>query len=117
MDMQKVMMPLTTLLKAGVLFALLGSAAYADWYRVKVFQVVPRADTGDVFVQILPGATETAFTEKSRGVIFNTEPGANKVMAVLLTSIALDAEITVEMAAVPTWATPQVITATGLVAP
>ena len=117
MDVQKMMRPLATVLKACVLFALLGSTANADWYRVKVFQIVPRSDTGDVFVQILPGTAETAFTEKSRGVLFNSDPGANKIMAVLLTSIALDTEITIEMASVPSWATPQVITATGLVAP
>lgn len=108
---------LANLLKASVMSVLLSSMASADWYRVKVFQVVPRTDSGDVFVQLLPGDTETRFTEKSRGVLLQTEPGANKVMAAMLTAIALNTEITVEMASVPSWGTPQVISAAGIVAP
>jgi len=117
MDMRKAAMFLANVLKAAVLFTLLGSSANAEWYRVKAYQVVPRADTGDVFVQFRPGETETRFTGLARGVLFNSQPGANKIMAVLLTSIALNAEISIEVANTPSFTPAQVITGTGLVAP
>lgn len=108
---------LTTLLKAGALAVLLSSTASADWYQVKVVQIVPRAETGDVFVQLRPGDTENRFTGKSRGILLQTEPGTNKLMAVLLTAVALNTEITVDMANTPSWDTPQVIRSAGIVAP
>jgi hypothetical protein len=108
---------LLKVLLTGILFSLLSSTASAAWYTVKVFQVVPRSDSGDVFVQLLPGAAETRFTEKSRGILLGASAGTNKIMAIMLTSIALNTEITVEMANVPAWNPAQVITAAGIVAP
>ena len=88
--------------------------ASAAWYTVKIKQIVPRAASGDSYVQLLPGATETAFTGVARGIIQGTDTGANKMVAVFLTAVSLGNEVTVEMANVPSWDTPQVISSTGL---
>ena len=93
------------------------SNSFAGWYSVKVVQVVPRADTGDVFVQISPGAGETSFTGVARGIIQGSDSGANKIMAVLLTAVSLGSEVTVEMASTPAWNPAQIITSSGLKAP
>jgi hypothetical protein len=95
----------------------LTSNSFAGWYSVKVVQVVPRADTGDVFVQVSPGANETNFTGVARGIIQGSDSGANKIMAVLLTAVSLDSEVTVEMASTPAWTPAQIITGSGLKAP
>lgn len=101
----------------GLLTLVLVSPAYAAWYTVRVYQVVPRTDSGDVFVQLQPGAAETRFTGTVRGILPGAAAGTNKLMAVMLTAVALDAEITVDMAALPSWETPQVINGAGIVAP
>lgn len=93
------------------------SNSLAGWYSVKVVQVVPRADSGDVFVQLAPGAKETSFTGIARGIIQGSDAGANKIMAVLLTAVSLDTEVTVEMAATPAWDPAQIITSSGLKSP
>ena len=97
-----------------LLLALASNANAADWYSVKVTQVVPRTDSGDVVVQFVPGANETRFTELSRGIIFGSDAGTNKIMAVLLTSITLDSEVTVQMDNVPSYTPAQAILGSGL---
>ena len=93
------------------------SFAAPTWYTVKVTQIVPRSASGDVFVQFKPGASETRFTQTARGVLLGGDTGTNKVMAVLLTAITLNAEITILLDNVPSFANIQVIQSTGLVAP
>ena len=93
------------------------SFAAPAWYKVKVTQIVPRSASGDVFVQFNPGASETRFTQTARGVLLGGDTGTNKVMAVLLTAITLNAEITMLLDNVPSFANIQVIQSTGLVAP
>ena len=91
--------------------------SYAAFYQVKIAQIVPRSASGDVFVQFDPGATETRFTERARGVLLGTDAGTNKVMAVLLTAVTLGAEVTILVDNVPTFTDIQVIQSAGLVAP
>ena len=38
----------------------------ADFYTAKITQVIPRAASGDVFVQFVPGTGETRFTALSQ---------------------------------------------------
>lgn len=101
---------------AGLLLMAAGSAS-AAWYKVKIVQVVPRTNSGDVVVQLKPGSGETHFTGRVRGLIPGTEAGANKIMAVMLSAVAMNTEVTVEMAKVPAWSSAQVITGAGLIAP
>ena len=89
----------------------------ADFYTAKITQVVPRAASGDVFVQFVPGTGETRFTGLARGVLLGTDTGTNKIMAVLLTAITLNTDVTLLVDVVPSFATPQVILSAGLKAP
>lgn len=99
------------------MFSAGNSFAAPTWYTVKVTQIVPRSASGDVFVQFNPGTVETRFTQTARGVLLGGDTGTNKVMAVLLTAITLNAEITILLDNVPSFANIQVIQSTGLVAP
>ena len=115
-------MTMTTKLVVKVLSTIafsifLTSNSFAGWYTVKITQVVPRADTGDVFVQMAPGAGEKRFTDIARGIIQGSDAGANKIMAVLLTSVSLDTEVTVDMDNTPAWNPAQIINSVGLKAP
>ena len=98
-------------------FILTANSFAADFYTVKITQVVPRAASGDVFVQFGPGTGETRFTALSRGILLGTDTGTNKLMAVLLTAITIDADVTVLLDNVPSFASPQVIQSAGLKAP
>ncbi len=86
-------------------------------FTVKIAAVVPRAANGDVVVQFDPGTGETRFTERSRGLLLGDDIGTNKVMAVLLTAITLNSEVTILMDNAPTFKPVQVIQSAGLVAP
>jgi hypothetical protein len=98
-------------------FMVTTSSFSADFYTAKITQVVPRAASGDVFVQFVPGTGETRFTALSRGILVGTDTGTNKVMAVLLTAITLNTDVTLLMDLVPSFATAQVIQSAGLKAP
>ena len=98
-------------------FILTANTFAADFYTAKITQVVPRAASGDVFVQFVPGTGETRFTGLARGVLVGTDTGTNKIMAVLLTAITLNADVTLLLDVVPSFATPQVIQSAGLKAP
>jgi len=93
------------------------SFAAPTWFKVKITQIVPRSSSGDVFVQFVPGATETRFTGTARGVLLGSDTGTNKVMAVFLTAITLDAELTLLFDNVPSFSNIQVIQSSGLIAP
>jgi len=67
-----------------------------------VKNVAPAAGSGDTFVQLIPGkkpdgSNETAFTGAPRGIVSNGDNGANKILAVLLTAIAANANVLVQM--------------------
>ena len=101
----------------GLCFMVSTNSLAADFYTAKITQVVPRAASGDVFVQFVPGTGETRFTGLARGVLLGTDTGTNKIMAVLLTAITLNADVTLLVDVVPSFATPQVIQSAGLKAP
>jgi NhaP-type Na+/H+ and K+/H+ antiporter len=116
LNIRKQMTPVLCLFALGILLASNSFAAPA-YYTVKIAQIVPRSSSGDVFVQFDPGATETRFTQRSRGVLLGSDTGSNKVMAVLLTAVTLGAEVTILLNDVPSFANIQVIQSTGLVSP
>jgi len=96
--------------------------AHAGWYWVKVKNVAPASVSGDTFVQVLPGkkpngSNETAFTGAARGIISNSDKGANKVLAVLLTAISANANVLIQMTNPPAWTPAQVIQNAGIEAP
>ena len=94
---------------------MIGTASAGTWYQVNVVQVVPRMDTGDVIVQFR--STGTAFEGIARGMLIGTEPGTNRMLAVMLSAIALNTPITVELNNAPAPWPAQPILGTGLVAP
>ena len=101
---------------------MLTANAHAGWYWVKVKNVAPASVTGDTFVQVTPGikpngSTETAFTGVARGIVSNSDTGANKVLAVLLTAISADANVLIQMTNPPEWNNAQVILNAGIEAP
>ena len=107
-------------LMSGILalcFMVTTNSFAADFYTAKITQVVPRAASGDVFVQFVPGTGETRFTALSRGILVGTDTGTNKIMAVLLTAITLNTDVTLLMDNVPSFASAQVIQSAGLKAP
>lgn len=76
--------------------------------------MVPRAASGDVFVQFVPSTSETRFTALSRGLPVGTDRGMNKIMVVLLTAITLNAHITLLMDVASSFASTRVIQSAGL---
>ncbi len=86
----------------------------ADFYVVKLAKVNPRA-AGDVFVQFDPGASETRFTERARGLLVGADPGSNKIMAVFLTAITIGSEVSLLLDNVPTFSDVQVIKSANLI--
>jgi len=103
---------------ATVGLMLLTASAYAvDWYSVKVTQIIPNTWDGDVIVQFTPGAGETGFIGDAQGLLPGSGAGSNKVMAVLLSSVALNTEVTIKTKNPPSWDSPEVIKAAGLISP
>lgn len=96
------------------IFAFLVPAANAGWYNCLVYKVVPY-ESGNVSVQLNPGANETRFGETSRGIITGGTEGANKMLATLLTAMVNGWEVSVLMDDTPSWDTPQTIKAVGLI--
>ena len=88
-----------------------------EFYTVKIVEVNPRSASGDVFIKFDPAAGETRFTERARGLLVHTDPGSNKIMAVILTAITLNSNVTILMDSAPTFNPVQVIQSAGLVAP
>lgn len=95
---------------------LASASSGATWYKGSIRQVVPQQN-GDVVVQVDPGKGESRYSERSRVFIDGTDPGGNKLMATVLTAVALRSEITFNVASVPSFGAPQVITGIGLVSP
>lgn len=91
-------------------------AVSADFYSVRIKQVVPRAGSnGDVFVQVEPDPErESRFTERSRLIIDGISPGANKLMSVITAGMILDKRVTVLLDNVPSFSSPQIIQSAGL---
>ena len=83
---------LMTVLSIISLCFIMSSTAQAGWYWAKMKNVAPASGSGDTFVQFTPGkkpdgSNETQFSGVARGIVQNSDTGANKVMAVLLTAI------------------------------
>lgn len=105
---------LITVLALSVVM-LMGSQAFAGWYQAKIFKIISKSD-GDVIIHFDPGAEETAFTERSQGKIILDTPGANKMLATILTAVSLDIEVTIGFDYVPSWADQQEPIGVGLIA-
>lgn len=95
-------------------FVLLTSNATAGWYNASVTRVVPYAD-GSARVQILPGEGEDRFTGTARGEILAGDPGANKMLAVILTAISMTKEVSIWFTNDPSWEPVEQIKGVGLV--
>ena len=89
-------------------------SADAAFYACVVSKVIPYAN-GDVAVQFTPGTGETRFTGTVRGILDADDPGANKILAVLLTACSMGLEVNVSMDDVPSWAVIQIIKAVSMV--
>ena len=93
------------------------STASAGWYEASLVKITPRSDSGDVFIQIESAFSPPQWSGIAKGIVDASDPGFNAMMATLLTALSLGYNVTVETAAVPSWDTPQVITACSVVAP
>jgi len=93
---------------------LTSSSQAATWYVGTIAQVVPRA-TGNTMVQILPGPSETRFSERIRVEIYSADTGGNRLLATILTAISLDKPVSFLVDNVPSWEPAQHLLGIGLV--
>lgn len=94
------------------------AASAASWYTASIYNITPKSDgDGDVFVQFSSTATPPQWDGLARGLIDATEPGANTMIATLLTALSLGYDITIRMENTPSFDTPQVITGLSVQAP
>lgn len=88
---------------------------YAEFFNVKVVNVVPRAENnGDVFIQVEPAEGETRFNEKSRVIIDGTSPGASRLLTVMMSGLLLNKTVSVLVDDPPSFASPQIIGSAGV---
>jgi hypothetical protein len=103
----------------GILVALITvfsiSSAQAEWYMSNIIQIVPRAASGNTFVQLQ--SVDGSYAGVARGFIDANDPGAKEMLAVLLTAFSLDYNINVEMATTPSWEPSQRITSVAVAKP
>lgn len=78
----------------GVSLGLVSAASAVELYYAKIEALTARTN-GDVVVNILPGATETGFTGRKKLIIPAAQPGTNRLVAVSLSAMALNVEVTV----------------------
>lgn len=94
-------------------------AAHAQTqYTCTVDKVVPWASLngGETRIQVKNGSP--AFTDAiSKVYIDAADPGANRMVAVLLTAVSLGQQVTIGVTGTPSWATPLKVQYVGLVAP
>jgi len=89
--------------------------ALADTYKVKIYKIAPKSDSGDVVIQFKPGKKEDGFSGKAKGVLLGTDLGTNKSLAVILTAVSMGKEVIVEVDSMPTNDIIQIINSTGFV--
>ena len=91
------------------------STASAGFYEAKVVRVNPISGTGDVNIQFL--SVNNEWSGKARGTVVGDDPGANTIIATILTAISLGYNVTVQMDNVPAWTPVQVIKSCSVVVP
>ena len=92
------------------------SVASADFFAASIFKITPRSASGDVAVQFISTTNPPQWDGNAKGLVVASEPGANAIIATLLTAMSLGYDVTVEMENTPN-NTPQVITACSVKAP
>ncbi len=108
-----------SVLIVGIIVVTLGflfsAAAHAQTtYLCTIVQVVPWA-TGETRVQVTGNA---AFLDPiSRLYVNETDAGANRMVATLLTAVSLGQQITIGVTGTPSWNTPLPLAYVALVAP
>lgn len=85
-------------------------SAYADNYKVIIKKITQESDSGDVILLFKPGEKEDGFIGKAKGVLLGTDPGTTKSLAIILTASAMEKEVIIEVASMPTNYTIQTIT-------
>lgn len=111
--MKKKMMLSVLLFSVMMIFSI--NALAADWYTATVAQVVTRVETGETILQIIPLNTASGFEVKSRLNMLNTDVGANKTLALILTAVSLGKPINVYTASMPTWTTQKLLSASVII--
>jgi hypothetical protein len=93
---------------------LLSAAAQAQTtYYCTVSQVVPQA-SGETRLQVTGNA---AWTGTARVYIDGADAGANRMVATVLTAVAMGQQVTIGVNGTPSWATPLQLVYVALVAP
>ncbi|MDX9895091.1 MAG: hypothetical protein RBS34_06590 [Desulfofustis sp.] len=91
------------------------TAMALTWYKVKVVSTVTRPN-GSVIIQFVPGTNETRFQNPGRAQIEPRAEGMNRMLATILTAVALDYEISIGLNKLPS-STPQNMEAVALLSP
>ena len=93
------------------------SNALADNFRVSIKRITTEPVSGDVIIQVKPGTNEEEFSGKARIMLLGSDPGTNRILANLLTAVALKAEVIIDVTNPPTYDDIQVINSASLIAP
>jgi hypothetical protein len=86
------------------LFLLVAPSANAAWdfYLVQLYEISPNSD-GLVRIKFTPGTDEDAFTGIARAHIDQTDPGASKMLATLLTAASMGWQCSLYLQYVPSF--------------
>lgn len=76
------------------------AAMALTYYRVRVVSTVTRPN-GSVIIQFVPGTNETRFQGLGKAQIEPAAEGTNRMLASILTAVALDYDISVGLNKIP----------------
>jgi hypothetical protein len=91
------------------------SLASAGFYESSLVKITPISGTGDVNVQF--DSVNGEWSGTARGTVVASDPGANTIIATLLTALSLGYNVTIQMDNTPAWTPVQVIQSCSVVAP
>lgn len=100
-----------------VALLVLGEASYATYFTAKVVGVRATGETGESIIVIRPGNLETKFSEQSRVKILPSDPGANAMLAAVLTAVSLGFEIYFDVESTPSFGNIQAVNYLGASVP
>lgn len=87
----------------ALLGVLLSGAVSAANYTVKIKAVRVESISGDVIIQVKPGNKENGFSGKARVMLANADNGTNRALALLLTAVTLNTEVSINVTNPPSY--------------
>ena len=107
---------LRTLALAAAGLALSANVLAAN-YKVKIKSLRVEPVSGDIIIQVKPGANEKGFSGKARVMLLGSSTGTNRSLALLLTAVSLNTEAIINVTNPPTYDDIQTLDSISLSAP